>query len=50
VLATRSLSLVYRREMRLSAPVSAVIEFVLEVMRANAARITGAAPVQSAPT
>ena len=43
VLATRSLSLVYRREMRLSAPVSAVIEFVLDVVRANAARIEGAA-------
>jgi DNA-binding transcriptional LysR family regulator len=49
VLATRSLSLVYRREMRLSAPVSAVIEFVLEVMRANAARVTGAAPTRSVP-
>jgi DNA-binding transcriptional LysR family regulator len=41
VLATRTLSLVYRREMRLSAPVSAVIDFVLDVMRANAASIEG---------
>src|SRR5690606_24991468 len=41
VLATRALSLVYRREMRLSEPVSAVIDFVLEVMRANAAPIEG---------
>jgi len=41
VLATRALSLVYRREMRLSAPVSAVIDFVFDIMRANAAAIEG---------
>ncbi|HTV25528.1 MAG TPA: LysR family transcriptional regulator [Polyangiaceae bacterium] len=41
VLATRTLSLVYRREMRLSAPVSAVIDFVFDVIRANANLIEG---------
>jgi DNA-binding transcriptional LysR family regulator len=41
VVATRALSLVYRREMRLSAPVSAVIDFVFDVIRANAAAIEG---------
>ena len=41
VLATRALSLVYRREMRLSAPVSAVIDFVFDIIRANAAAIEG---------
>lgn len=41
VLATRSLSLVYPREARLSQPVQAVIRFVLDVMRENAARILG---------
>jgi DNA-binding transcriptional LysR family regulator len=41
VLAASPLSLVYRREMRLSAPVSAVIDFVFEIIRANAALIEG---------
>jgi hypothetical protein len=43
VLATRKLSLVYPREARLSKPVQAVIGFVLDVTRENAARIAGAA-------
>lgn len=42
VLASRPLSLVYRREMRLSAPVAAVIDFVFEVIRVNSAHIEGA--------
>jgi DNA-binding transcriptional LysR family regulator len=41
VLATRQLALVYPREARLSQPVQAVIRFVLDVMRDNAARIAG---------
>lgn len=41
VLATRLLSLVYPREARLAQPVQAVIRFVVDVMRANAARIAG---------
>lgn len=41
VLATRALSLVYRREMRLSAAVSAVIDFVFDIIRANTAVIEG---------
>jgi DNA-binding transcriptional LysR family regulator len=41
VLATRRLSLVYPREARLAQPVQAVIHFVLDVMRENAARIVG---------
>jgi DNA-binding transcriptional LysR family regulator len=41
VLATRGLSLVYPREARLSQPTQAVIRFVLDVMRENAARILG---------
>lgn len=44
VLATRALSLVYRREMRLSASVSAVIDFVFDVIRANATLIEGVPP------
>jgi DNA-binding transcriptional LysR family regulator len=43
VLATRMLSLVYRREMRQSAAVTAVIQFVIDVMREGAARIAGEA-------
>jgi DNA-binding transcriptional LysR family regulator len=43
VLATRQLWLVYPREARLSQPVQAVIAFVLDVMRENAARIAGTA-------
>lgn len=43
VVASRELSLVYRREMRLSAPVSAVIDFVFEIIRTNAASIEGTA-------
>lgn len=42
VLARRPLSLVYRREMRLSEPVRAVIEFVCASVREQAARILGA--------
>jgi DNA-binding transcriptional LysR family regulator len=41
VLATRTLSLVYRREMRLSEPVTAVIDFVFEIIRENEALIAG---------
>lgn len=41
VLATRLLSLVYPREARLAQPVQAVIRFVVDVMRENAARIAG---------
>ncbi len=41
VLATRELTLVYPREARLAQPVQAVIRFVIDVMRANAARIAG---------
>ena len=42
VLATRALSLVYRREMRLSDSIRAVIDFVFEVVAAHATRIEGA--------
>jgi DNA-binding transcriptional LysR family regulator len=41
VIASRGLSLVYRREMRLAGPVRAVIRFVVEVMRENADRVAG---------
>lgn len=41
VLATRVLSLVYPREARLAQPVQAVIRFVIDVMRENAARVAG---------
>jgi DNA-binding transcriptional LysR family regulator len=41
VLASRTLSLVYRREMRLSAAVSAVIDFVFDIISTNAALIEG---------
>jgi DNA-binding transcriptional LysR family regulator len=50
VLATRTLSLVYRREMRLSAPVSAVIDFVFEIIRTNLAAIEGSPPVAPSPS
>ncbi len=43
VLAGRTLSLVYRREMRLSAAVSAVIDFVFDIISTNAALIEGTA-------
>jgi DNA-binding transcriptional LysR family regulator len=43
VLGTRRLSIVYRKEMLLSAPVKAVIEFVDEVMRAQAPGMSGEA-------
>ena len=43
VLVSRALWLVYPRESRLSPPVQAVIHFVLEVMREQAARIEGGA-------
>jgi DNA-binding transcriptional LysR family regulator len=42
VLATRQLALVYRREMRQSAAVRAVIDFVFEVIAQHTARIEGA--------
>ena len=41
VLATRRLHLVYPREARQAEPVQAVIHFVVDVMRENAARIAG---------
>jgi DNA-binding transcriptional LysR family regulator len=43
VLATRPLALVYPPEARLAQPVQAVIRFLLDVMRENAARIAGTA-------
>jgi DNA-binding transcriptional LysR family regulator len=49
VLASRTLSLVYRREMRLSAAVSAVIDFVFEIIGANAALIEGTPAPPPAP-
>jgi DNA-binding transcriptional LysR family regulator len=46
VVASREIYLVYRREMRLSEPVSAVIDFVFDIIRANAESIEGrSAPV-----
>jgi DNA-binding transcriptional LysR family regulator len=42
VLATRGVSLVYRREVRLAEPVRVAIRFVVEVMRNHADRISGA--------
>jgi len=51
VIATRTLSLVYRREMRLSEPISAVIDFVFEIIRANSALIEGTlGPDRAAPS
>ena len=44
VVAHSPLSLVYRREARLAAPVRAVIRFVIDVMEENADRITGVLP------
>jgi DNA-binding transcriptional LysR family regulator len=41
VIATRAMSLVYRREAKLSEAVRAVIAFVTEVMNAHAAEIAG---------
>jgi hypothetical protein len=41
VVATREVSLVYRRELRLAEPVRAVIHFVVEIMRENANRVAG---------
>jgi hypothetical protein len=41
VLATRALWLVYPREAPLSLVLRAAIEFVVEVMNANAARLSG---------
>jgi DNA-binding transcriptional LysR family regulator len=49
VLATRQLTLVYPREARLAQPVQAVIRFVIDVMRANAARVAGTAERLNAP-
>ena len=42
LIATRTLSLVYRREARLSAEIRAVIRFAVDVMREHADRIRGA--------
>ena len=42
VVARRSLSLVYRREAKVSAEVRAVIDFVVVAMQETAARIEGA--------
>ena len=42
VLATRSLSLVYRRDARLSEPIKIAVRFVVEVMRRSAAKFAGA--------
>jgi hypothetical protein len=50
VLATRTLSLIYRREARLSAHVRAVIAFVMDVLRAHADQIGGERPGGSATT
>jgi DNA-binding transcriptional LysR family regulator len=44
VVATRHLSLVYRREARLSESVRAVVRFVVDTMREHAARIGGHPP------
>jgi len=44
VIATRSVSLVYRKEARLSAEVRAVIRFVVDVMEDNATRLSGKRP------
>jgi DNA-binding transcriptional LysR family regulator len=41
VVVTHALSLVYRREARLAAPVRAVIRFVVDVVNENADRIAG---------
>ena len=41
ILATRSISLVYRREARLAEPVRAAIEFIVDVMGKHADRISG---------
>ena len=43
VLGTRNASLIYRREVRLSEPVRAVIRFVLEVMREHGEQLAGVA-------
>ena len=45
VVASRGLSLVYRRESRLSDSVRAVVRFVVETIRGNADRIGGTAVV-----
>jgi DNA-binding transcriptional LysR family regulator len=47
VIGTRSVSLVYRREARLSAEIRAVIRFVVNVMHDNAARMSGKRPTRS---
>jgi hypothetical protein len=41
VLATREISLVYQRELRLVAPVQEVIRFIVHVTQENADRISG---------
>jgi DNA-binding transcriptional LysR family regulator len=41
VLATREVSLVYRREFKRAAPLQAVIRFVVQVVQENADRISG---------
>jgi DNA-binding transcriptional LysR family regulator len=47
VLATRSMSLVYRSDARHSKPIKIAVKFVVDAMRANAARLAGA-PTPSA--
>jgi hypothetical protein len=49
VLASRTLSLIYRREAKLSTHVRAVITFVVEVLRARADEISGECARGSAP-
>jgi DNA-binding transcriptional LysR family regulator len=44
VIATRPLSLIYRREAKLSDQVRAVIEFVVEIMQQAAPRLSGSRP------
>jgi len=44
VLTKHSVSLVYRREVRVAEPVRLVIRFVIDVMRRNAERIKGCPP------
>jgi DNA-binding transcriptional LysR family regulator len=48
VLVSRTLSLVFRKETKLSKEVRAVVDFVVEVMQQNAAGLSGAEPVAAA--
>lgn len=47
ILATRGISLVYRRESRLAEPVRAAIQFIIDVMGKHAERISGRSSVKS---